>query len=653
MKKMNYLFYTGVIIIIFLIVTPTYWQYEVNEFHDATYSYKINDFRGETVGKSYALLKKISENDSNTFYIVRPESPKNTEEVDMKYYFTLDQKPKNYTVKHAIRFETHTSDSVSFSESNGYFFSDLPYDQLHEKFSKQNLSLSKSPGKYENDLSRFPLENALPILVVVFFTFIISIILTLKDMKEVALLSLQGMSDFTIKRRLTYRMFKSLLTTSTVIFLLYSVYKLLSGNYLSLAFFKFYSLVLLLTLIVYTCLYFVSLSVISFVNIINVLKNKDYTKPAYLSLIVIQMLILLLLPILFSNFLDTYKDINHMKHGISRVYELKNYYTYYGTNANYYDSLNHTELSKISKQFEKLYTDHADHGYYFEPVFSTYVESYGKDLYQMPKENIAYMDAKYYNELASFNKKPINKAQNNMILIPSSFKKNTKEILDTVELIDENVDIVYIDDTIELSFDDYNSAYDSETFRKKGIHNVFVITSPTNLANIDPSENTIFLGTITNGSIFFKEDSLKSMTELTEKYQLDKMVTAQSKLSPYKDSLHNLEYGYRIITYTLLLTLISVIIINSFAAEIIIQTKKKRIAVGFLHGKHIMYSLRNNFIIYTVVSLLSAGSILMMNKGSLETFTLILILYVYVCLYLIIKYLNFVNTKITTLLKGE
>ena len=52
-----------------------------------------------------------------------------------------------------------------------------------------------------------------------------------------------------------------------------------------------------------------------------------------------------------------------------------------------------------------------------------------------------------------------------------------------------------------------------------------------------------------------------------------------------------MEYTYKIITYTLALTLISVLIINTFAAEIIISRKKKLIAVGFLNAKNILFSM--------------------------------------------------------------
>lgn len=657
MKKINYVFYAGVVLIIFLIVTPIYWQYEVNEFQNASYFYKINDFEGKAVEDSYKILDSISSSDSNTFYIVRPTSSGNVDLVEEKYCFNHDGIARNYTVESAIKFSTQDSDLASFSESNGYIYSDISYEELNERFASKDLSIVEMQDIYENDLSRFLYDNLLPILVVIFFTFIISIVLTLKDIKEVAILSLQGVSNFKIKLRLTYRTFIGLFKTELTILVFFGVYKFSQGNHLSFVFFKFYFAVTLIILVVYTLVYFLSVILTTSVDIINVLKNKDYSKPAYASLLVIQFLVIVLVPILFSTYLNNFKNVRNTKKEISRVYELENYYTYYGVNANYYDSRTDKELTEINENFQEMYNANIDTSYYFEPCFTQYVEQYGESVYQMPIENNVYMDVNYYNTLAHFSKKPLGEIKNDVLLIPNSFKTYTSDIIDSLSLKDKTLEVIYIDDNIEIYFDDYNSEYSigdgSNTFGKKGVNNVIVITSPNNLQNINPYANTIFIDKMTIGSIFFEEDSLQSMIDLTQKYNLEKMVTAESKISPYKNLLYNLEYAYKIITYTLVLTLISVLVINAFVAEIIINKKKKLVAIGFLNGKNMMYSLKNNFIVYTVVSIISVFVVSMLHKLTATIFSVILILYLYVCLYLTLKYLNFVNNKISTLLKGE
>ena len=657
MKRINYIFYTGVAIIIFLIVSPIYWQYEVNEFHDAAYFYKISNFEGETVAESYRVLEDGSGTDANTFYIVRPASADNVDLIEDKYCFNYNDKPNNYTVESAIKFSTNCSDLTSFSQSNGYFYSDIPFEELNAMFSDNGLSLTETQDIYENDLSRFLYDNLFPILVVIFFTFIISIILTLKDVKEVAILSLHGVPDLSVKLRLTCRTFQGLLKTVLAIFLAFTIYKLLQGNYLSLVFFKFYFIVILAILTVYTIVYFLALVATSSVDIINVLKNKDYSLPVYISLLIIQAFVIILVPILFSNYISNYDNVKNTKNEISRVFELENYYTYYGVNANFYDSLSDEDLSMINEDFKALYNDNIDTSYYFEPVFTQYLERYGESINQMPIENIIFMDDNYYNYIAHFNKRPVNEIKNDTLLIPFSFKDYTNKIIESLALNNKDIEIIYIDDNIEIYFDDFNSEYDLssnvDTFSKRGINNVIVITSPNNLQNTNPYANTIYIDKMTNGSIFFKENSLQSMMDITQKYNIDKLVTPESKLSPYNNLLYNLEYTYKIITYTLALTLISVLIINTFAAEIIISRKKKLIAIGFLNGKNILFSMKNNFILYSIISIVSVCVMYLMNKFTVEILLVIIVLYLYICLYLALKYLDFVNNKILTLLKGE
>lgn len=657
MKKMNYVFYTGVIIIIFLIVSPIYWQYEVNEFHDAPHFYKINDFEGHTVEESYKILESHSSSNLSTFYIVRPTSSEDVDLTEEKYYFNYNNEPENYRVENIIKFSVNDSDLTSFTESNGYIYSGIEYQELNAEFSSQGLSIAEAQDIYENDLGRFLYENSLPILVVIFFTFIISMILTLGDVKEAAILSLQGASELGIKLKLICRTFKGLLRTAATIFLLFAAYKLLQGNHLSSVFFKFYFYVIFVILVVYTFIYILSLFAVSSVNIVNVLKNKDYSKPVYVSLLVIQTFVIMLVPFLFLNYLKNYENVRNTKNEILRVYELENYYTYYGVNANYYDSRTDEELTQINEDFKRLYNDHIKTSYYFEPRFTQYSRQYGESIYQMPLQNMIYMDENYFNEIAHFSKVPMKEIKNNTVLIPLSFKENTKEIIENLDLNLENIEIRYIDDDVEIYFDDYNSGYyfsdNASTFRKKGIHNVIVITSPNNLENTNPYANTIFIDKMTNGSIFFEEDSLQSMMDLTRKYNIEKMVTAESKISPYNHLLYDLGYTYKIVTYTLALTLIAVIIIHAFTAEIIMSTKRKLIAIGFLYGKNIMFSLKNYFILYFIASLIPVCAIFLMNRLNVKILLASCILYLYICLHLTLRYMRFTNKEISALLKGE
>ncbi|MGL5258555.1 MAG: hypothetical protein ACRC7V_00450 [Lachnospiraceae bacterium] len=655
MKKINYLFYLGVVVIIFSIVSPIYWQYEVNEFHDATYFYKIYDFEGETVEKSYNILEKYATEGTNTFYIVRPTSSENIDLIENKYYFDTNHDNDDYTVGNAIKFTTNDSSLISFSESNGYIYSDISYEELNAYFHEQSITFSQSEDIYENDLSRFLFDNALPIIAVIFFTLIISIVLTLKDVKEVALLSLHGFSDLSIKMRLTLRTFKNLLISEMVVFVVFVVLTLFKGDSISATFFRFYLIVLSLILMLYMLVYFISFTTMTSVNIVSVLKNRDYTKSAYMLLMVIQCLIIIFVPLLFSSYLTNFQDVENTKNEISRIYQLENYYTYYGTNANYYDSLSDDQLSSMNENFKALYNDNIEHSYYFDPTFAMYLQQYGESIYQMPQQNNIYMDVNYYNAIAKFSTIPASNIRNNTLLIPESFKENTEEIINNLNLIDKNVDVIYIVDNIELYYDDFGESLSEEisTFKKIGKNNIIVITSPNNLENHNPYANTVFIESMSNGSVFFKLDDLTKMMELTVEYKLEKLVTAQSKISPYYNMLYDLEYYYNIAIYTLFLTLLSVIVINTFAAEIVVNNKKKLIAVGFLHGKNILYSLKNNFILYTFASIVAVLSMMTLNLLTIETAIMVLGLYFYICIYLMMKYYNFVNAKIANMLKGE
>lgn len=655
MKKINYLFYLGVIIIIFSIVSPIYWQYEVNEFHDATYFYRIENFEGETVENSYHILENYAMDGSNTFYIVRPTNSENIDLMENKYYFDYKQSKNDYTVGTAIKFTTNDSSQISFSESNGYFYSDVHYVEFATLFSEQGITLTESEDIYENDLSRFLYENAVPIIAILFFTLVISIVLTLKDAKEVALLSLHGFSEFNIKIRLTLRTFTGLLISESAVFVMFIILTFFKGDSISATFFKFYIVVLFLILIGYVLVYFISLTVMNSVNIVNILKNKDYSKSAYILLVAIQCLVIILVPVLFSSYLTNFQDVKNTKNEISRVYQLENYYTYYGTNANYYDSLSDEQLSSMNERFKVFYNDNVDVSYYFDPAFAMYLQQYSESIYQMPLQNSIYMDINYYDEIANFSTIPASNIKNNTVLIPESFQDDTEEIINNLNLIDKSVDVRYIADNIELYYDDFGESLseDFSSFQKIGKNNIIVIASPDNLQNFNPYANTIFIENMSNGSIFFEFDNLITMMELTAEYELDKLVTAQSKISPYYNMLYNLEYYYNITVYILFLTLLSVIIINTFAAEIVINNKKKLIAVGFLHGKNILYSLKTIFMLYTFTSLIAVLTMLILNLLTIETCIMILGLSIYVCTYLALKYYKFVNAKITNMLKGE
>lgn len=667
MKKIKYLYFLCVLLIMYLITLPIYLQYEVNSHYESVPVYQIDNFKGQNVKKSYETLSNFDDVNNKIFYVVRPNTNQNVDLYQIKYIFDRKSKElvgEKYFPKKLV-LENKVSDAESFSQSNGYFFSNIDESQLVSLFNEEDIKIQKVSNPYYNPISRYIVSNGFIIMVVILFTLIINIILSLSNFKQAALLSLHGRKQLSIVQLFFFRYWVNLESTSCLFFLVYSIFHIfVFHNKLTINYFVFYGLVNLTVIIVASLLYMMALMTLSSININETLKNKNYSRFTYILLISLQLFIMVTMPIIFSKTLDYYYEIKEAQGQIKAVSELENYYTFSGTNANLYDALSETQFKEYEAKFNKLYHDNKENSYYFDPAFVMYMQMNGlENLKNNPIQNVVYMNQNYYENLADFSQPKVKLSnQSNetiQVLIPQRFKEKGESIITNLELDKEKVVITPIENNNVLSFFDYYSEYEEDTaikaakkYAKQGVNNVIVITEPQNIPSFSPVP-TPFLDKYTSSSLFIRLDSLSEMIRLVNSMELDSLVTPESKLEKYLETLQQIEHEYNIALSTLFLSLTATIILSVTTSEVIINVKRKKLSVAYLHGKGIGYTLRIIYILYFGASL--ASVLLTLTFASLDVFVLSFVigLFLFVVGYLSLRYMYVTKYKIGELLKGE
>ncbi|MGT2803200.1 hypothetical protein [Streptococcus henryi] len=117
MKKIKYIFFLAIGIILYSLSNPIYLQYEVNHQFSDYKMYKIENFKGSVVEESYNILKEHP----NVFYVNRPENLNKVDLYQINYWF-VDSPNRTVTLGKDLLIENHSANRESFILSNGYVF---------------------------------------------------------------------------------------------------------------------------------------------------------------------------------------------------------------------------------------------------------------------------------------------------------------------------------------------------------------------------------------------------------------------------------------------------------------------------------------------------------------------------------------------------
>lgn len=655
MKKTSILFFFNILVIVYMIVLPTYSQYELNKSVDKGQMYKIENFVGITVDTSFEILTKlVSEyNDDLFLYSVRPASEKRDKMIHNNYYFN-ETDAFVITDTDALKVECKQADSVSFQQSNGYLISTINEQLLTDIFSNAGLNISQVNNIYINDIGKAFTMNVLVIILLFIFATIINGVVALSSSKRFALLSLHGYSAIEIKLKFIKSILIQILLVAITTFIVYTIY-LITQNKISITenYIYFYLIITISVITVYLLMYLVALTIVSKSNLIAVLKNKTSSNIIVTFVVLIQIIMLITLPLTFQKWSSEYNEIKVLNKGIQQIYSLNDYYTYNGTNANIYDSLDSEGFTEMEKHFRSLYDENIDNVYYLDPYFESYLNHESASYVNDPFKNIIFMNENYYTKSSSLAKTigSINKNAQ-IVMIPLQFKTQTTDILEHFEL--KGFEVKYIEDDITFNYYNYSSTYEYDTtdFIKTATNSIIVIINPINIVDYS-GNNAPLLQQTTVSQVFYKMDNIEHMINQTLKHNLNDFVTPSSKLQPYLDKLQSIEYTYYILIYTFLITFIASFILNMIACEVIMESQKKKIAVGFLYGKSILFSMKGIIFLYLLVFILSLILTFIIGNNIIATISFTFLLYAYVLIYLIIKYNMFLKYKILRLLKGD
>lgn len=644
MKKIKFILFATICCIFYLLSKPIYLQYEVNKQFSDYEMYQIDNFKGSTVKKSFNIL-----NDEDIFYINRPENESNFELNQINYYFG-GFNDNNITLGSKLKLENKTATEDSFAVSSGYIFS--KNSSFLSKMQNEGIAVKKIENFYNNSLSRFILENTFVLLSILLFSFLLNMTIATSYIKEYALRVLNGQEIKRVFGIFIKSYLKKLIAAISVFFLIYASYQIVVEKYqITLNYIIFYLITNALIILLLVGSYCTSLFLLKSVNIVGVLKNNLYSSYLYYIFICSQAALLIFFPIVLIASHNTYAEYNKAVKEVKGIEYLSKYQTFYGTNSIVYDSLDSDNLSLFENRFKELYmklnTENKLH--YFSPDYLNYQGS----AYELEiSSNLLYMNLKYYKEIAKFNREvPILSKDKVNILVPEKEASRIDELFERIPLKKEESNILVVPDDLEISFSDYSMAEEINSYKKVAKDKVIIVADIDKISYASPNKQTYFMSIFTSGNLFTEMNFSEMMRE-TKDYKLDELVTPASKLSPYEESIENIEYYYNLTLYTFLLSLVAVVVMTIVSLEIILSMKKFEIIVEFLHGYFGLSKLRLPIYMYGISSVLGLGIVLWKSSS---TTTIIIYLAILICIvmYSIIKYYKFLRSQVHYILKGE
>lgn len=647
MKKIKYIFFLAIGIILYSLSNPIYLQYEVNHQFSDYKMYKIENFKGSVVEESYNILKEHP----NVFYVNRPENLNKVDLYQINYWF-VDSPNRTVTLGKDLLIENHSANRESFILSNGYVFLKNS-DSVLDSLLSAGIVANEVDNFYYNQLSRFIISNSFILLILFFFIVLFSIAIATTYIKEFGLRILNGQDYSAIIQKFSLDYLRSLAIVQLAIFTIYTFYKVVYLKHqITLNFALFYFILSILESLVLYFIIRISFTFLKSLDVKSILKNRLFSNELLYLFVSGQTLLLILFPFIILSTHNSYTEMSQAIKKVDDIAYLSKYQTYYGTNAALYDSLEMEQLIEYEERFHSLYEElnENDSVFYFSPDYLNYVDS-GNN--KKASFNVIYMNSAYYKYKAKFNTKlPQLDANSGKIvaLFPFQYQNEISTVISDLGFEDSDIEAKLIDDGVELMFSDYNLSSPTQNYVEVARDKIIIIGEPTSKKSTSNNQFNM-MNYFTNGQIF-AEVSLPNMMEKTQEYGLSDLVTPSSKLSLFQEDIERIRYYYILSITSFVLSLIGGILITILATHIILSVKKMKIIVHFLQGRLGLSALTLPLCCYSIATLV--GTLIVANyTDNLLPISVSIFILLCIGLYIVMSYYIFLNKQIQNILKGE
>ncbi|HDX9578139.1 TPA: hypothetical protein ROX88_001662 [Bacillus pseudomycoides] len=532
------------LLLTFIFTTSIYDIYEKNHIiHNGDQAYQLKNPTGENLGKLYDNM--LANGHRLEFIRTKPNIENHTNYTI--YYSDPSAIQQRKAVARNVTFDYVKIQREDFVDSTGIFYTNIHSNKVKKIASDLNLSIEPY---VEDQISyrQILIVNGVNLLFLLIFTILIYFLYISSDFKKIAIKKSLGFTNGKIITSYVYSLLKKAALYLLIIDLICVSYFVFKGSF---------SVNFLLLLIVYSVsiliinigLIYISLLLIRFIHINEMIKNRNFNNVFHFLLITIKWIVMAVVSVAIAYFTTNYAELKKTSGTIKKYVELADYYTANGFSSNAYEVLlkNPSELEKFSENVKKMVVDESA---YLSDA-SNLSQDEGDEKYPYVISNSNYIHK--FTDLKNSDGKPITltdgQNSNVDVLIPEQFKSEEQKIK---TFIQENV----IDNYIH--YDKYYGIEKSDSKTNLEINMIYIKNNQSTSILTDKGfktwENLIFIvdynyfsgmyyaDALNGRHIYFSFDSRDIFQQKLEQYGINQIVSPGTLLTPYLIQLENYQF---------------------------------------------------------------------------------------------------------------
>ncbi|KIL48372.1 hypothetical protein [Jeotgalibacillus campisalis] len=675
MKKLLFIFLIGQLILLSYIFSKSVYDiYELNNLGDTSLDgYIVEGFSGNEMNELYNKFNaQCLSNEACRLQLIKTPVSENNNFIYEIYHSQIEKLSKPESISADTSFSYHQLTKEEFVDSNGVFYTDLPFETLNG-FA---VAMENSIERYSNNIAYDQIikNNTLNFVVLLVLTQLVLFIYTFTRIKVNAIKKMLGYSNLDMIKASLKDFFKMEVFVISVTVVLHLAYYLTLGNFIS-RYFLLLIVFLISVVLLNTILLLVTQFSLRFIDINLMVKNKVYSNRSNMALYVVKILLILAITLSVSSFIKTYREYQEISSDLEQYSQLEGYFTSNGYNYDE-DSMargNPDLLTTYGESIEEMYNFfdkkeqlYVNDAYVLELLSPTYLEINGlteEDIYNSLQENYIVANERYIQEFMNMKNATGEELKNLQseeptILVPIKYKDQeptVKEfyieqynnllgyngffgLQETEKEEISNIEVVYIEDDQE---------YELLGQTVPGKSGITTLKNSIILVDGGNFDNLYYYDLLNRGDIYFKLKERSEFNQALVQYELSSLVNAGTLLTPYMDRLHFTEFilnNLLVFTVLFLFTLLFVMYISNYVDVV---SNSKRYAIQYMHGFNTYKMFKSQLIVWLI--LLTAIFLKLFIEFNVLVYLSMLVLDLLILLYL---YKKVVKTNIHEVIKG-
>ena len=545
-------------------------------------------------------------------------------------------------------YQYYSINKDEFIDSTGYFYSEISQDSIHEISEVYGIQIDRVYQKSNLSYEMIVKNNLINLIVLLLTTFLVMAGYTISKSRENAIKKMLGYSTSKIMFSKIVEVIKLSSSALFLVLLINNVFYISKGVWSPFYFFSLLFFLVTIAMLIFATL-FLTQCFIKNIDIIEVIKNKFFSKKMNIVVKITKITFLIIIAISTTESINHYNALQANSSKIAEYEMFADLYSSYGRSADESEKTRNDGLTiQVADEVKLMYTENYSSAYVMDEGVSELSlagPSFGispEELHSSYEYNYAILNENYINKYTDLELPRALSSDVTILMIPIKYKEMEKEISEYYfnivnDLYNKNI---FYDDSLQVKIREIEIHYIDDDYYLKLLSSYqhenetdITLTNPIIIVDDGSFDSTYYYHLISSLKLAYNLDSRADFKSMLEQYNLGDVYFAHTMSEPYQIVVNNNKFllSQSIVFITMFLITIAFVIYISNYIDIMVN--KNKFAIKNLLGYAHTSILRQEII--TTLVLLLLGAVLIMLQVQVQIYILLIIFdfILYLCFY--------------------